>query len=59
MLKASYGEISKILTKKNIFRYAFNIGVASSVKLSKRLGGSAVLLVFFWNNKLCDWNRHG
>ncbi|AUJ29047.1 hypothetical protein [Liquorilactobacillus hordei] len=47
MLKASYGEIGKILTKKKIYRYAFNIGVASSLKLSKRLGGSAVLILFF------------
>ncbi|MFT8557817.1 hypothetical protein [Liquorilactobacillus hordei] len=47
LLKTSYGEIGKILTKKNIYRYAFNIGVASSLKLSKRLFGSAVLLVFF------------
>ncbi|MBZ2406452.1 hypothetical protein [Liquorilactobacillus hordei] len=47
LLKASYGEIGKILTKKNIYRYAFNIGVASSLKLFKRLGGSAVLILFF------------
>ncbi|WP_056991629.1 hypothetical protein [Liquorilactobacillus mali] len=58
LLKASYGEIGKILTKKNIYRYAFNIGVGSSLKLSKRLFGSAVLLVF-WDNELCNWNRYG
>ncbi|AUJ29046.1 hypothetical protein [Liquorilactobacillus hordei] len=47
LLKASYGEIGKILTKKKIYRYAFNIGPTSSMSFLKRLGSGTGLIVFF------------
>ncbi|MBZ2406451.1 hypothetical protein [Liquorilactobacillus hordei] len=47
LLKASYGEIGKILTKKKIYRYAFNIGPTSSMSFLKRLGSGTGLIVIF------------